>query len=89
MNVIVMLRILFLMVCVMPLQAIADETPATSFDQNIQSMDADRDGQVTVSEVRAYLESRHGKGYKQVLLDDMETKAGLKSCGSPFSKSLY
>jgi Ca2+-binding EF-hand superfamily protein len=58
-------------------------------EDNVRAMDTDRDGQVTVSEMRAYLEAQHGKGYKQALLEDMEVKAGLKSCGSPFSKSLY
>lgn len=81
-------RMLILMLCYVPLLAMAEE-PQASVEQNILAIDTDRDGQVTVSEVRAYLEAQHGKGYKQVLLDDMETKAGLKSCGSPFSKSLY
>lgn len=67
----------------------AEEARLPSVEENIRAMDADRDGQVSVSEVRAYLERQNGKGYKQALLDEMETKAGLKSCGSPFSKSLY
>lgn len=58
-------------------------------EDNVRAMDTDRDGQVTVTEVRAYLEAQHGKGYKQAVLEEMEIKAGLKSCGSPFSKSLY
>jgi Ca2+-binding EF-hand superfamily protein len=65
------------------------EDAAPSVEDNIKVMDTDHDGQVTVTEVRAYLQSQHGKGYKQALLDEMEIKAGLKSCGSPFSKSLY
>ncbi len=67
----------------------AEEVRLPSVEENIRAMDADRDGQVSVSEVRAYLERQNGKGYKQALLDEMETKAGLKSCGSPFSQSLY
>lgn len=66
----------------------ADAEPM-NVEDNVRAMDTDRDGQVTVSEVRVYLEAQHGKGYKQALLEDMEIKAGLKSCGSPFSKSLY
>lgn len=65
------------------------DNQVSDVESNIRLMDSDKDGQVSVSEMRAYLERIHGKGYQQVLLDDMETKAGLKSCGSPFSKSLY
>jgi len=60
-----------------------------SVEDNIKAMDTDRDGQVTVTEMRAYLEARYGKGYQQALLEEMEVKSGLKSCGSPFSRSLY
>lgn len=76
------------LLCLLPMSAVAEES-MPSVESNIHAMDADHDGQVTVSEVRAYLQSLHGKDYKQALLDEMEIKAGLKSCGSPFSKSLY
>ncbi len=82
------MRALILMLLLSSAIAWAD-TDVSSVKDNIQAMDTDRDGQITVSEVRAYLEAQHGKGYKQALLEEMETKAGLKSCGSPFSKSLY
>ncbi len=58
-------------------------------EQNIKNVDADHDGIVTVYEVRAFVESKHGKGYKVKVLDDMESSAGGKSCNSPFSKPLY
>lgn len=83
-----MLKFSSFLICLLPVLVFADE-PSPSVEANIMVMDTDRDGQVTISEMRAYLESQHGKGYKQALLEDMETKAGLKSCGSPFSKSLY
>lgn len=81
-------KIIFLLLCLFSVPAVAEDA-ASGVEANIKAMDTDHDGQVTVSEVRAFLESQHGKGYKQVLLEDMETKSGLKSCGSPFSKSLY
>jgi Ca2+-binding EF-hand superfamily protein len=77
-----------LLICLFSLPAAAEDT-TPSVEDNIKIMDTDHDGQVTVTEVRAYLQLQHGKDYKQALLDDMEIKAGLKSCGSPFSKSLY
>lgn len=83
-----MLKLSIFLLSLFPAFAFAGES-LSNVEANIIAMDTDRDGQVTVSEVRAYLESQHGKGYKQTLLEEMETKAGLKSCGSPFSKSLY
>jgi Ca2+-binding EF-hand superfamily protein len=77
-----------LLLCLLPALAVAGES-SPSVEESIKIMDTDHDGQVTVSEVRAFLESQHGKGYKQALLEEMEIKAGLKSCGSPFSKSQY
>jgi hypothetical protein len=83
-----MSKLLLLFVCLLPALAIADAN-APSVEENIIAMDTNRDGQITVTEIREYLEARHGKGYEKVLLDDMEAKAGTKSCASPFSKSLY
>ncbi len=80
--------LLIVLTCLIPYMAVAGE-PVPSVEDNIKVMDADHDGQVTVSEIRTYLQAQHGKDYKQALLDEMENKAGLKSCGSPFSKSLY
>lgn len=83
-----MRKLKIFLLCLFPMLALAEE-PMPSVEANIQAMDTNHDGQVTVSEVRAYLEAIHGRDYKQPLLDEMETKASLKSCGSPFSKSLY
>lgn len=60
-----------------------------SVEDNIRAMDKDHDGIVTVYEVRAFIEARHGKGYKQEALDEMESSARGKSCSTPFAKSLY
>ena len=66
---------------------VADEaTP--SVEDNIRAMDTNRDGMVTVHEVRVFLELKNGKGYQQELLDELEGKTG-RSCASPFSKSAF
>lgn len=62
---------------------------APSVEDNIRAMDKDGDGIVTVYEVRAFIEARHGKGYKKEVLDEMESSASGKSCSTPFAKSLY
>jgi hypothetical protein len=84
-----MAKFLLTLACLLPLLAIADEAEPPSVAQNMEAMDTDHDGQITIIEIRAFLESQHGKGYQQALLDDMEEKAGAKSCASPFSKSYY
>ena len=83
--------ILLLLITALPAAAMAEEaaSSAPSVEDNIRAMDTNHDGMVTVAEVRAYLEVKNGKGYKHELLDEMEAKAGAKSCGSPFSKSFY
>ena len=63
--------------------------PVPSVEDNIRAMDRDRDGMVTVYEVRAFIEAKHGKDYKKDVLDDMESSASGKSCSTPFAKSLY
>lgn len=85
-----LLRAFLLSSCLLPacVQA-ADAAPAPSVEDNIRAMDRDHDGMVNVSEMRAFLEARHGKDYRRELLDEMEVKAGAKSCASPFSRSLY
>jgi hypothetical protein len=67
----------------------AVEPAVPNVEDNIHAMDTDHDGMVSVSEMRAYLEARHGKNYEKALLDDLEAKAVGKSCASPFSRSLY
>lgn len=63
--------------------------PVLSVEDNLRAMDRDRDGMVTVYEVRAFIEAKHGKDYKKDVLDDMESSASGKSCSTPFAKSLY
>ena len=65
------------------------EAPAPSVEDNIRAMDSNRDGMVTATEVRAFIEARRGKDYEQQLLDDFELLAGAKSCASPFSRSTF
>lgn len=79
-----------LLLCLLPVSALAEEAPAlSSVEDNIRAMDTDRDSLVSVSEMRAFLEARHGKGYRRELLDEMEIKAGAKSCASPFTRSQF
>lgn len=70
---------------------LADETakPFVSVEQNMREMDKDKDGMVSVHEVREALESRHGKGYEQSLLADMESSASGRSCSTPFAQNFY
>ncbi|HZV60916.1 MAG TPA: hypothetical protein VFF75_00720 [Methylophilaceae bacterium] len=63
--------------------------PYVSVEQNLREMDQDKDGMVSVYEVRAALESRHGKGYEQSLLADMEASASGRSCSTPFAQNFY
>ena len=76
----------------LPALCMAEDTaalPVPSVEDNIRAMDRDRDGMVTVYEVRAFIEAKHGKDYKKDVLDDMESSASGKSCSTPFAKSLY
>lgn len=58
-------------------------------EDNVTSMDTDKNGFADASEVRAFLEKKHGKGYESVLLDKFESSVTGTSCGSPFSKNLF
>jgi hypothetical protein len=84
-------RILMLLILAMPAHALAEGqvTPVVSVEDNIHAMDTDHDGMVTATEVRAYLEAKNGKGYQHDLLEEMEIRAGTKSCASPFSRSFF
>lgn len=52
-------------------------------------MDKDRNGMVTASEVRGYLQAKHGKGYEKSILDKMQSSENGLSCGTPFAQSFY
>ena len=76
----------------LPLLAFADNATALaapSVEDNIQALDKDHDGMVSVFEIRAFIEARHGKQYQQAVLDDMESSARGKSCSTPFAKPRY
>jgi hypothetical protein len=53
------------------------------------AMDTNKDGMVTVSEVRAFIEAKHGKGYEKSLLDKMEASTSGLSCATPFANRFY
>lgn len=77
---------------VLPVVCMAEDAivlPVPSVEDNIRVMDYDRDGMVTVYEVRAFIEAKHGKDYKKDVLDEMESSASGKSCTTPFAKSHY
>jgi hypothetical protein len=79
-----------LILLALPLLAIAAETtPEPSVEDNVRDMDKDHDGQVTVYEVRAQIEARHGKDYKKGALDRLEATAKGTSCTTPFTKPTY
>lgn len=83
--------VLLLLLVSVPAMAWAEDrfSSVASVEDNIRSMDKDRDGMVTITEIRAFLEAQNGKGYRQELLDGMEAQAGARSCASPFSRSFY
>lgn len=72
-----------------PVWAVEGSAPAPSIEDNIHDMDKDHDGMVSMTEIRASLEARNGKGYRSELLDEMTAKADARSCSSPFSRSFY
>jgi len=59
-----------------------------SVEDNILTMDSDKNGFADVFEVRAFLASIHGKDYQKDLLDKWEASASGKSCSTPFAKEL-
>ena len=67
----------------------AAEAATPSVQENLVAMDTNKDGMVTVSEVRAYIESKHGKGYEKELLDRMEASTNGLSCATPFANRFY
>lgn len=73
----------------LPAGAEESVSPVLSVEDNIRTMDRDHDGMVSMSEIRAHLQSLNGKGYRRELLDDMAAKAEAQSCASPFTRSFY
>lgn len=84
-----MSQYLLLLCCLLPFSASADVADEPSVEANIRKMDTDQDGQVSMSEIKGYLQKQFGKEYKSALLDKLEARADAKSCGSPFSKPSF
>ncbi len=59
-----------------------------SVEQNVQSMDSDKNGFADVDEVRAFLQQRHGKDYQKDVLDHWLVASKGHSCGTNFAKDL-
>jgi hypothetical protein len=57
-------------------------------EENIVTMDTDKNGFADVLEVRAFLEVKHGKGYQKALLDRWELRSQGSSCHAPLVKDL-
>ena len=55
-------------------------------EQNVVSMDTDKNGFADVLEVRAFLALKHGKDYQKALLDRWEVRAMGGGCPIPFAK---
>ena len=55
-------------------------------EQNIITMDTDKNGFADVLEVRAFLALKHGKDYQKELLDRWEVRAMGGGCPIPFAK---
>lgn len=53
-----------------------------SVEERIALMDKDKNGFADVHEIRQFLESQHGKDYKQDLLAKLEANAVPQSCGA-------
>ena len=62
---------------------------SSSVEKNILAMDKNGDGMVSVVEVRAFIESQHGKAYQKDVLDEMESSINGKSCSTPFAKPTF
>ncbi len=51
-------------------------------EERVALMDKDKNGFADVHEIRKFLESQHGKDYKQDLLARLEANANPQSCGT-------
>lgn len=72
-----------------PGMVFAEEDRVPSVEDNLREMDKDRNGLVTTSEVRAYLQSKHGKDYEKSVLDKLQSTERGASCGTPFAQSFF
>jgi hypothetical protein len=58
-------------------------------EQNIITMDTDKNGFADVTEVRAFLALKHGSEYQKAVLDRWEVQALGGGCPIPFAKEFY
>lgn len=72
-----------------PVICVAESAGLPSVEDRLREMDKDNNGLVTASEVREYLQSKHGKGYEKNVLDKMQSSENGLSCGTPFAQSFY
>ena len=77
--------ILFTLSFILPVLAYAEEAEP-SVEANIQAMDTDRDGMVSVAEIKVYLQKEFGSHYKESLLEKMDFAAKAQSCDSSFTR---
>lgn len=61
----------------------------STVEDNVTAMDTDKNGFADASEVRAFLELKHGKGYESTLLEKFAASTSSTSCGSPFTQGFY
>ena len=66
-----------------------DTVSWVSAEEHFREMDKDHNGLVTVSEMRAYLEAKHGKDYEKAILDKMQTVERGASCSTAFAQPFY
>lgn len=85
----VALALITVLLCIDVQAEIMESMRFRTVEESLSLMDKDRDGMVSVQEVRAYIEQVHGKAYQPALLDEMESSALGKSCSSPFAKPMY
>ncbi|HEU4709771.1 MAG TPA: hypothetical protein VFS17_10695 [Methylophilaceae bacterium] len=60
-----------------------------STEERLREMDTNKDGMVSVLEVRAALEARHDKQYDKAALDELVAGASGRSCSTPFAQNFY
>jgi hypothetical protein len=60
-----------------------------SVEDNVLSMDTDKNGFADVTEVRAFLALKHGKDYQKELLDRWQIRSQGPSCTLPPDDKLF
>lgn len=83
-----MIKYILILLSFIPCHAFAEPVNEPSVESNIQDMDTDHDGQVSMTEIKLHLQKKFGKEYKSELLDKLEARANAKSCGSSFTRPL-